>query len=126
MLKVLLKDAIKTPGKLLALCFVMYLASLSFFVAGFLALLAARWLHKTMQQKAKANEAAEAEAEAARVEAEKLAAASRAAQAAKATDVTASVASATSAANDTTAAEPTSNRRYAKSAVVIPLKTGTL
>ena len=126
MLKVLLKDAIKVPGKLFALCFVVYLASLSLFVAGFLLLLAARWLHKTMQQKAKAIEAAEAEAEVARVEAEKLAAASRAAEAARATVATASVASAASAANDTTAAAPTSTRRYAKSAVVIPFKTGTL
>jgi uncharacterized membrane protein len=127
MLKVLLKDAIKVPGKLLALCIVMYLASLSLFVAGFLLLLlAARWLHKAMQQKAKAIEAAEAEAEVARVEAERLAAASKAAEAAKATVPTASVASAASAANDTTAAGPTSTRRYAKSAVVIPFKTGTL
>jgi hypothetical protein len=126
MLKVLFKDSIKAPGKLLALCFVMYLASLSLFVAGFLVLLAIRWLHKTMQQKAKAIEAAKVETEVARVEAAKLAAASRAAQAAKPTAVTASVASATTAANDATAAEPTSNRRYAKSAVVIPFKTGTL
>ena|SRR5258708_27056957 len=126
MLKVLFKDAIKAPGKLLALCFVMYLASVSFFVAGFLVLLTARWLHKTMQQKAKAIEAAEAEAQAACVEAEKLAAAAKAAQAAKATPVTASVASSTSAANDTTATQPASTPRYAKSAVVIPFKTGTL
>ncbi|MCI0150931.1 hypothetical protein KNO81_34240 [Paraburkholderia sediminicola] len=126
MLKILLKDAIKVPGKLVALCLVMYLASLSLFAEGFLLLLAARWLHKAMQQKAKAIEAAEAEAEVARVEAEKLAAASRAAEAARATVATASVASAASAANDTIAAAPTSTRRYAKSAVVIPFKTGTL
>jgi uncharacterized protein YdaU (DUF1376 family) len=127
MLKLLLKDAIKSPGKLLALCIVMYLASLSFFVAGFLVLLAARWIHKTMKQKVKAIETAEAEAEAeaARIEAEKLAAAAKAAQATKATVAAANVASATGAANDNTA-EPMSTPRYAKSAVVLPFKTGTL
>jgi uncharacterized membrane protein len=130
MLTVLFKDAIKSPGKLLALCLVLYLATVSFFVAGFLALLAARWIQKSMQQKAKAIEAAEAEAEAARIEAEKLAAAARASQAAtraaKATVAAAPVASvAASAANDPNATPSTAAPQYAKSAVVIPFRTGT-
>jgi Zn-dependent protease with chaperone function len=130
MLKILFKDAIKSPGKLLALCLVLYLATVSFFVAGFLVLLAARWIQKSMQQKARAIEAAEAEAEAARIEAEKLAAAARASQAAaaaaKETVVVAPVASATGpAANDPNATRSTAVPQYARSAVVIPFRTGT-
>lgn len=116
MLKLLFKDAIKSPGKLLALCMVVYLATMSFFVAGFVFLLAARWLQKTMQKKAKALEAAEAEA--AKAEALKA----QAAQPVAAATVTAT---ATAAANDTVAAPPAPKRQYAKSAVVIPFKTGT-
>jgi hypothetical protein len=111
MLKLLFKDAIKTPGTLLALCFVMYLASMSFFVAAFLLLLAARWLQKTIQQKAKAVEAAEAEA--------------ARAQAAKPAVAPATVAPTVAAANEATAAQPAPKRQYAKSAVVIPFKAGT-
>ena len=122
MLKVLFKDAIKTPGKLLALCFVVYLGTISFVVAMFVMLLAARWVYVTMMKKAKAIEAAEAEAEAARIETEKLAAAAKAADAAKAR--TAAVAQATAAANDG-AAVPAPKKQYAKSAVVLPFKTGT-
>jgi hypothetical protein len=122
MLKVLFKDAIKTPGKLLALCFVVYLATISFVVDMFVMLLAARWVYVTMMKKAKAIEAAEAEAEAARIETEKLAAAAKAADAAKAR--TAAVAQATAAANDG-AAVPAPKKQYAKSAVVLPFKTGT-
>lgn len=134
MLKVLLKDPIKTPGKLLALCIVMYLATVSFFVAAFLVLLTGRWLYKAMQNKTRAIEAAEKEAEAARVEAEKLAAIARTAEAARAAAAAASTTGATgttgattgtAAANDSSAAEPAA-RRYAKSAVVIPFRTGTL
>jgi len=114
MLKLLLKDAIKHPGKLLALCFVVYLASMSFFVACFLALLGAGLARKSIQQKVKAAEAAEAEA--ANAEALKVQAAQ---------PVAAATMTATAAANDTVAAPPAPKRQYAKSAVVIPFKTGT-
>jgi hypothetical protein len=79
-------------------------------------------MYKAMMKKAKAIEAAEADAEAARIETEKLAAAARAADAAKAR--TAPVAHATPAANDP-AAKPAPMKQYAKSAVVVPFKTGT-
>jgi hypothetical protein len=126
MLKVLFKDAIRSPGKLLALCLVVYLAAASFFVAGFLLLVAARWIQKSMQQKAKAIAAAEAEAEAARIEAEKLAAAARVAQTAKSAVADTPVASAAGpAANDPSASRSTAVPQYAKSAVVIPFKAGT-
>ncbi|NUX57938.1 hypothetical protein [Paraburkholderia youngii] len=122
MLKVLFNGALKTPGKLVALCLVAYLATISFVVCGLLMLLAARWVYKAMMKKAKAIETAEADAEAARIETEKLAAAARAADAAKAR--TAAVAHATAAANDP-AAQPAPMKQYAKSAVVVPFKTGT-
>ncbi|APA90427.1 hypothetical protein BJG93_33095 (plasmid) [Paraburkholderia sprentiae WSM5005] len=122
MLKVMFKDALKTPGKLLALCLVVYLATISIVVAGFLILLAVSWVKVEMKKKAKAIEAAEAEAEAARIETEKLAAAARAADAAKVR--TADVAHATEAANDA-AAQPAPTKQYAKSAVVVPFRTGT-
>jgi hypothetical protein len=119
MLKVLFKDAIKSPGKLLALCFVVYFATISLAVAGFLILLAARWVMVEMKKKAKAIEAAEAEAEAARVEAEKLAASQRMAAQAKAQAVPVAPAS-----NDSVS-KPAPMKQYAKSAVVIPFRTGT-
>jgi hypothetical protein len=119
MVKVLFKDAIKSPGKLFALCFVVYLATISIAVAGFLMLLAARWVSVEMKKKAKAIEAAEAEAEAARVEAEKLAASQR-----MATQVKAQAVPVATASNDSVAT-PTPMKQYAKSAVVIPFKTGT-
>ncbi|MGF6812747.1 flagellar biosynthesis component FlhA [Paraburkholderia sp. Clong3] len=124
MLKVLFNGALKAPGKLVALCLVAYLATISFVVSGLLMLLAARWVYTAMMKKAKAIETAEAEAEAeaARIETEKLAAAARAADAAKAR--TAAVAHATAAANDP-AAKPAPMKHYAKSAVVVPFKTGT-
>ncbi|MGF6439542.1 hypothetical protein [Paraburkholderia youngii] len=122
MLKVLFNGALKTPGKLLALCLVVYLATISFAVALIVGLVAANGLYKAMMKKATAIEAAEADAEAARIETEKLAAAARAADAAKAR--TATVAHATAAANDP-AAQPAPMKQYAKSAVVVPFKTGT-
>lgn len=126
MLKVLFKDVLKSPGKLLALCLIVYLAAVSFFVAGFLLLVAARWIQKSMQQKAKAIAAAEAESEAARIETEKLAAAARAAQTAKTAVADTPVASAAGlAANDPSASQSTALPQYAKSAVVIPFRTGT-
>jgi flagellar biosynthesis component FlhA len=114
MLKLLFKDAIKTPGKLLALCLVVYLATISFFVLGFVLLLAARWLQKHMQQKAKALEAAEAEAAKAKVTRTETA-----------QPVVAAALKVAAAANDNVAVAPAPKRQYAKSAVVIPFKTGT-
>ena len=112
MLNLLIKDVLKSLGKLLALCLVVYLASMSFFVCLFLGALGARWLYK----KGKALEAAEREAareladqarEQAQPEAQK------------------SVATASPAAADV-AADAAPKRQYAKSVVVIPLKkTGT-
>ncbi|AUT75443.1 hypothetical protein C2L64_44445 [Paraburkholderia hospita] len=118
MLLVLFKDAIKSPAKVLALCFIAYFATISFVVSTFLFLLAAHWVVKEMKKKAKAIHAAEAEAEAARIETEKLAA--RASANAKP-----EVASpATAAANDSNV-KPAPAKQYAKSAVVLPFKTGT-
>ncbi|REG45417.1 hypothetical protein B0G80_9012 [Paraburkholderia sp. BL6669N2] len=119
MLKVLFKNAITSPAKLLALCFVVYLATISFAVVGFLLLLSMRWLMVTMKKKAKAIEAAEAEAETARAEAEKLAASRQMAANGSVQDVPVATAS-----NDSVAA-PMPMKRYAKSAVIIPFKTGT-
>jgi hypothetical protein len=118
MLTVLFKDAIKSPAKVLALCFIAYFATISFVVTVFLVLLAAHWVVKEMKKKGKAIFAAEAEAEAARIETEKLAA--RAAAEAKAEVASA----ATAAANDSNA-KPAPMKQYAKSAVVLPFKTGT-
>ncbi|OLL27760.1 hypothetical protein BTH42_31655 [Burkholderia sp. SRS-W-2-2016] len=122
MLKVLVNGAEKTPGKLLALCLVVYLATISFAVALVVGLVAASWLQRAMMKKAKAIEAAQADAEAARIETEKLAAAARAADAGNAH--TAAVAHATAAANDP-AVRPAPIKQYAKSAVVVPFKTAT-
>ena len=110
MLKLLLKDVLKSPGKLLALCFVVYLASMSFFVGLLLCAIGARWFHKHLVVKARAIEAAEAEAAPDFAEQAQKAAAQK------------TSANATSA--PTAVAEPATNpqRQYAKSAVVIPLK----
>jgi hypothetical protein len=107
MLKLLLKDAIRSPFKLLAACIVAYLAATSFFVALFIAVLAVRFFTQTMKKKTKDLEAAAADA--ARAEASKL--------------VRPASPAVTVAAEETVA--PTPARQYAKSAVVIPFKTGT-
>ncbi|MFM0756061.1 hypothetical protein [Paraburkholderia strydomiana] len=117
MLMVFFKDAIKSPAKVLALCFIAYFATISFVVFGLLVLLAIHWVVKEMKKKGKAILAAEADAEAARIEKEKLAA--RAGAEAKA-EVKAAV---TPAANDSSA-QPAATKQYAKSAVVLPFKTG--
>ena len=112
MLNLLIKDVLKSPGKVLALCLIVYLASMSFFVCLFLGALGARWLHK----KAKALEAAEREA--AREAADK---AREKAQPEAQKDAPVVPPASTVA---TVQTAPT--RQYAKSAVVIPLKrTGT-
>jgi len=111
MLNLLIKDVLKSPGKLLALCLVVYLASMSFLVSLFLALAVGGKFVQMLKRKAKALEAAEAEAERARAEAERLAAVEAQKRTAAATVQPAPAA-------------PT--RQYAKSAVVIPMKrTGT-
>jgi hypothetical protein len=116
MLELFVKDVLKSPGKLVALCFVIFLASMSFFVGVFLVVATGYWLRKQLMLKAKALQAAEAEAdrvraEQARDEALKNASAANTAQAPSA---------------PTAAAQATPIRQYAKSAVVIPMKkTGT-
>jgi hypothetical protein len=112
MLDLLIKDVLKSPGKVLALCLIVYLATLSFFVCLFLGALGARWLYK----KAKALEAAEREA--ARERADK--AREQAQPEAQKSAATVSPASAG------VTVDTAPKRQYAKSAVVIPLKkTGT-
>lgn len=114
LLSPLLKDVLTSPGKLLAMCLVVFLASTSFIVTVFLALAVGGTLVQTLKRKAKALQAAEAEAERARAEAERLAALDAQKQAAAAT------------AQAAPAAPTIPPRQYAKSAVVIPLKrTGT-
>ena len=116
MLNLLIRDVLKSPGKLVAVCFVLYLASMSMFVSLFLALAVGGKFVQTLKRKAKALEAAEAEAERARAEAERVAAVEAQKQA--------TAAAAAAPAVQPEAAAPT--RQYAKSAVVIPLKrTGT-
>ncbi|WP_042303612.1 hypothetical protein [Paraburkholderia kururiensis] len=105
------RDVLKSPGKLLLLCLVVYLASTSFVVGLFLATAVGAKLVQTLKRKAKALEAAEAEAERARAEAERVAAEKALKQAAD---------------TDTQPAAAAPTRQYARSAVVIPLKrTGT-
>lgn len=117
MLMVLFKDAIKSPAKVLALCFIAYFATISFVVAAFLFLLGTHWVITAMKKKTKAILSAEADAEAARNEAEKLAARASA-------EVRPQAHAATAAANDSNAT-PAPMKQYAKSAVVLPFKTGT-
>ncbi|MBN3785693.1 hypothetical protein [Burkholderia sp. Ac-20353] len=112
MLKFLFQNAIKSPFKLFAICMVVYLATMSFFVAGLLALLAGSWLRTEIAKQRKAMEEAQAAERAEAAEAAKLA--------------TQRVAQATAAAaNDDVANTTPPKRRYAKSAVVRPLKTGS-
>ncbi|WGS55097.1 hypothetical protein LFL96_34670 (plasmid) [Paraburkholderia sp. D15] len=114
MVKLLFKDAIKTPWKLLALCLVVYLAATSLIVAIFLAFLGYAWVRKAIQQQAKTLAAAEAEA-------------ARAESAPPVVPVAPAVATGVAAAPaaPADAPQPAPKRQYAKSAVVIPLKTGT-
>jgi hypothetical protein len=107
MLKLLLKNAIRSPFKLFAACMVVYLAATSFFVGLFVAVLFARFVMQTMKKKAKELESAAADA--ARAEAVKPVVPASPAQVASPEDAVASA--------------PV--RQYAKSAVVIPFRTGT-
>ncbi|OBR54037.1 hypothetical protein [Paraburkholderia tropica] len=116
MRKLFIEDVMKSPGKLLALCFIVYLASQSFFVGFFLFCLGVRWFRKQLVLKAKALETAEAEAareraNEAREQALKAGAVKPAQQQAPAPVATAPV---------------TPLRQYVRSAVVVPMKkTGT-
>jgi hypothetical protein len=107
-LNLLIKDVLKSPGKVLALCLIVYLATTSFFVCLFLGGLGVRWLHKN----AKAFEAAEREA--ARETADKVHEQPRP-EAQKG-------AAAVAPASTNAAVKTAPTRQYAKSAVVIPLK----
>lgn len=114
MLKLLFKDAIKTPWKLLALCLVAYLASMSVIVFIFLALLGCQWVRSTIQKNARA--LASAGTESNRTE--------PASPVTPVTPATATVACPTPAAS-VGVSPSTPKRQYAKSAVVIPFRTGT-
>jgi hypothetical protein len=117
MLELIFKNAIKHPVKLLALCYVAYLASMSFFVVGLLLLLAAGWIRQKVKAAAKAR--AEAVAETERAEAAKVKTV-MAEPVAKVEHINVAP-----AVNDITAAQPTPIRQYARSAVVIPFRSGT-
>jgi flagellar biosynthesis component FlhA len=117
MLELLFTNAIKHPGKLLALCFVAHLATISFVVLGLLILLAIGWLRQKVKAAARAQAEADAEA--------------RRAEAAKAKIVVpepiakveaVNVAPAT---NDASTAPAAQTPQYARSAVVIPFRSGT-
>ncbi|CAG9208285.1 hypothetical protein EHZ19_24935 [Paraburkholderia bannensis] len=115
MLKLFVGDVMKSPGKLLALCLVVYLATMSFFVGLFLFLVAIHWVRKQIMLKAKAFEAAEAEA--ARERANEVREQALKADAKPAEQV---------APVSVAVAQVTPVRQYARSAVVIPMKkTGT-
>lgn len=118
MLITFFKDAVKSPPKVLALCFIAYFATISFVVSGFLVLLAIHWVVKEMKKKGRAILAAEADAEAARIESEKLAARAAA-------EVKAEVAPRSTVAANDNSAKPAPMKQYAKSAVVLPFRTGT-
>lgn len=117
MLELLIKNAIRHPGKLLALCFVAYLATMSFVVSGLLFLLVVGWIPQKVKAAAKAQ--AEAHAEARRAEA---ANAKVVVPEPVAKVQTVNVAPAT---NDAAAAPLAPHRQYARSAVVIPFRSGT-
>ena len=119
MLKLLLKDVLTSPARLLAVCLVVYLASMSLFVAGFLLLLIGRWIHKSIKQLEKAADAAEAEKAGAKHS--QTAATAPVSAGVDATRTAATVIDLNSASSEPAAPK----RQYAKSAVVIPLKTGT-
>jgi hypothetical protein len=114
MLNLLVKNAIKSPGRLLAACLVIYLASTSFVVGLFVALAVGGCFVRSLKRKAKDLEAAEAEALRARAEAE------------RGTAVEAQKKAATAAASAAQPVQATPTRQYVKSAVVIPFRrTGT-
>ena len=110
MLKFLLANALRSPGRLLALCVVIYIASQSFFVALFVVGLVIAAIRSEIKKKLKAAEVQEAEAK--QAEAEQLRSDIATAQPAK-TEVPAEP------------VKPAPVREYAKSAVVIPFRTGT-
>ncbi|HKR42211.1 MAG TPA: hypothetical protein VJU59_21480 [Paraburkholderia sp.] len=114
MRKLFVEDVLKSPGKLLALCFIVYLAATSFFVGIFLCFVAVRWFRKQLVLKAKALEAADAEA------------ARERANEAREQALNTATANAAAQASPTPVTQTPPARQYARSAVVIPMKkTGT-
>jgi hypothetical protein len=104
MMKPLVVKAFKSPFALLAVCFVLYLAAHSFFVGVFVAFVIFAWIKKSVLMKLK-NEGASNDPKAA---------------------VPPAVPSQPKAATESQAPVVTPIRRqYAKSAVVLPIKTGT-
>lgn len=110
MLKLFLANALKSPGRLLALCVVIYIASHSFFVGLFVVGLVIAAIRSEIRKKVKAAEAQQAEAK--QAEAEQLRSDLAKAQSEK-TEIPAEP------------VKPAPAREYAKSAVVIPFRTGT-
>lgn len=104
MLKLLVIKAFKSPFALAAVCFVLYLAAHSFLVGVFVAFSAFVWTNKSIQAKLKSESAAS-----------------------EMKGVNPTVVTVPSkASGEPQIPVPTSIRRqYAKSAVVIPIKTGT-
>jgi len=104
MIKLLVTKAFSSPFALLAVCFALYLAAHSFFVGIFVAVVAFAWIKKSVLTK-QTSEDAPKEAKA---------------------GVVAEVSMQPKAAVEpqTPTATPI-RRQYAKSAVVMPLKTGT-
>jgi hypothetical protein len=103
----LTKQVLRSPVKLFLLCLVLYLASRSFFVAGALMLMAIGYVRGLIRQQAKetmARAKAESDAEASR---------SVATPPAKQAPIA------------TGSSGPQPQREYAKSAVILPFKTGT-
>lgn len=110
MLKLLLANALRSPGRLLALCVVIYIASISFFVGLFVVVLVIAAVRSEIKKKLKAAEAQATETK--QAEAEQLRSDFAKAQSEK-TEVPAEP------------GKPAPVREYAKSAVVIPFRTGT-
>lgn len=105
MLMSLSKQVLRSPVKLFLLCLVLFMAAQSFFVALVLGLLVVGYVKVLIRQQAK-DAMAKAKAKA---KAEEPVAATPAQQAPAATRTV----------------EPQSQREYAKSAVVIPFRSGT-
>jgi hypothetical protein len=101
--KQLVYMAVKSPAKLVAVCFALWFAAHSFFAAIFVFLVCAAWVKKSisaaLKSDANANEVKEAPA--------------------------ASPAAPVSTAEIQTQPATPIKRQYAKSAVVVPFKTGT-
>jgi hypothetical protein len=118
MFKHLLKDAFKSPWKLLGVCLVIYMASMSMFVSGILVLAGIRHLRREHRGKMKAMRETEIR-EHGESDAQAKADAPVAHQA--------NTIKRQAAANDAIqqSASKQTQKQYAKSAVVVPFKTGS-